>query len=112
MEAFVCTTFVEHEIIARVKISPLWYCYIAKFEGSLIVWMKTAISIRFEFYVHSIFRTLISHGVLNMSKGISGLKINALCVKNAMHKTTIVIDTWLYVVFIGISKVLYNFWKP
>ena len=74
--------------------------------------METAISIRFEFYVHSIFRTLISHGVLNMSKGISGLKINALCVKNAMHKTTIVIDNWLYVVFIGISKVLYNFWKP
>ena len=55
--------------------------------------METAISIWYEFYVHSIFRTLISHGVLNMSKGISGLKINALCFKNAMHKTTIVIDT-------------------
>lgn len=36
-----------------------------------------------------------------MSKGISGLKINALCVKNAMHKSTIVIDTRLYVSFIS-----------
>ena len=69
--------------------------------------MEIAISIRYEFYVHSIFRTLISHGVLNMSKGISGLKINALCVKNAMHKTTIVIDTWLYVSFISILQQLY-----
>ena len=69
--------------------------------------MEIAISIRYEFYVHSIFRTLISHGVLNMSKGISGLKINALCVKNAMHKTTIVIDTWLYVSLISILQQLY-----
>ena len=72
--------------------------------------METAISIRYEFYVHSIFRTLISHGVLNMSKGISGLKINALCVKNAMHKTTIVIDTWLYVSFISILQQLYIYY--